>query len=123
AVMVISSVIAVVGILGAAYFHWLNRAAADRAAAMYAGVVRVLNNKYYVDELYQAMIVTPLRGLGGLFYLVDRMIIDGLVAGVGMLPRLLGLGAATTQRGVLQGYGLGMAAGAALIALLVILAG
>jgi NADH-quinone oxidoreductase subunit L len=118
----VSSLFAVAGIALAAWYHWLNREAADRVAAKWPGVVRVLANKYYVDELYDAAIVRPLRALAGVCYLIDRLIIDGLVAAVAFVPRMLGLSLRPAQRGLLQGYGLGMVAGAAVIAVFVWLA-
>jgi NADH-quinone oxidoreductase subunit L len=48
------------------------------------GFAKVLENKWYVDELYEAIIVQPLHKLGGLFKsIVDPKIVDGLVNGVG----------------------------------------
>ena len=110
--------ISIVGIGGAAYYHWLKREAADEMAQRWAGVVNVLANKYYVDELYHAVIVKPLHLIGEICYVFDRLVIDALVAFVGFVPKWLGLKARLAQRGALQGYGLGMAVGAAVIALL-----
>lgn len=117
AMQIISGAIALLGIGLAKYLHWLRRDTGDKLAATYPTVVRVLANKYYVDEINDLLIVRPLRFLGEIFYIIDRMIIDGLVALVGLVPRLLGLAGSTTQRGILQGYGLGMAGGTALIVL------
>jgi hypothetical protein len=47
----------------------------------------------------------------------DRLIIEGLVMLTGFIPRVLGLSVQPMQRGSLQGYGIGMAAGMAVIAL------
>ncbi len=121
AMAVISGIIAVASIAAAAYFHWLNRPAADAVARRYRGVARLLNNKYYIDELYDRVLVQPLRLMGDLFYVIDRMVIDGLVNLVGFLPRLMGLGVQPAQRGILQGYALGMAAGVAVLALWLLL--
>ncbi|MDX1683188.1 MAG: NADH-quinone oxidoreductase subunit L, partial [Phycisphaeraceae bacterium] len=87
----ISGTIAIVGILLAAWFHWLNRAAADQLARIYQPVVKLLADKYYVDEIYDATVVTPLRTLGWLFYTLDRLVISTIVFAVGMVPRFLGL--------------------------------
>lgn len=47
---------------------------------------RVLYNKYYVDEIYQAIIVKPLMILSSFFYrVVDLKIVDGLVNASGKL--------------------------------------
>ncbi|MBI1337201.1 MAG: NADH-quinone oxidoreductase subunit L [Phycisphaera sp.] len=120
--MIISSVIAVLGIVLAAYYHWLNRPAADRLASQFKGLVTLLANKYYIDEINDAVIVKPLNLLGQVFFAVDQLIVMGLVQFVGFVPRALGLSIQPTQQGKLQGYGLGMAAGAAIIALLVVMA-
>jgi len=120
AMMLISSVVAIVGIGAAGYYHWLNRPAAEDVARRYPAVVHLLANKYYVDEIYDRLIVTPLRTVGELCYALDRLMIDGLVALVGFLPRLVGLAVQPAQRGVLQGYGLGMAIGVAIIILVIV---
>jgi len=81
--MLVSSLVAVGGIGIAAYFFLKNRAAADRLAAQFAGPRRVLENKYYVDEIYDAAIVQPIRitSENGLWKVVDARIIDGAVNG------------------------------------------
>lgn len=120
AMMLISSIIAVTGISLAAYFHWLNRRAADRVAARWSGLVRLLENKYYVDELYDTLIVKPLRMIGYLCFVFDRLVIDGLVLAVGFVPKMAGLAIRPSQSGALQGYGIGMAAGIAVLLLCVL---
>jgi len=120
AMMLISSVIAVAGISTAAYYHWFNRRAADRVAAQYPGLVRLLENKYYVDEWYDRLIVKPLRMVGYLCFVFDRLVIDGLVLAVGFIPRMAGLAIRPTQSGALQGYGIGMAAGIAVLLMCVL---
>lgn len=48
------------------------------------GLEKVLENKWYVDELYDAIIVRPLRSLSVFFNnVIERSGIDGLVNGVG----------------------------------------
>ena len=55
-----------------------------------AGVSKLLENKWYVDELYDAVIVNPLNAVAGFFKnIVEKSGIDGLVNGVG---RLVGYG-------------------------------
>jgi NADH-quinone oxidoreductase subunit L len=81
--MVVSSIVALVGI-GLAAFVWMKRRAiADRMAAAFPGVYRLLLNKYYVDEVYDATLVQPIRIVSqeGLWRGVDVHIIDGAVNG------------------------------------------
>ena len=48
------------------------------------GFGKILENKWYVDELYDAVIVKPLNALAGfLKSFVEKYVIDGLVNGVG----------------------------------------
>lgn len=120
--MIVSSVIALSGIALAWFLHLHKRDVADRIAKSNAQVVRLLENKYYIDEIYHALVVRPLRGLGYAFFVIDQLIIDGLVLLVGTLPKLVGLSFQPTQRGVLQGYGVGMLAGIVLLVLILLFA-
>lgn len=48
------------------------------------GVAKAMENKWYVDELYNAIIVRPLTALAGFFNnVIERSGIDGIVNGVG----------------------------------------
>lgn len=50
------------------------------------GFTKLLENKWYIDELYDAVVVNPLQSLGGfLKNIVEKSGIDGLVNGVGKL--------------------------------------
>ena len=73
------------GIAIAAYFFLKNRRAADRMAEQFAGPRRLLQNKYYVDEIYDAAIVQPIRIVSesALWKAIDVRVIDGAVNGVG----------------------------------------
>ena len=85
--MGVSSAIALGGI-GIAWFFFLKKKrAADEMAVRFAGVHRVLANKYYVDEMYEAAVVQPIRIASdeGLWNGVDVRVIDGAVNGVGGL--------------------------------------
>jgi NADH-quinone oxidoreductase subunit L len=48
------------------------------------GLGKVLENKWYVDELYQAVIVNPLKSISAFFNnIIESKVIDGAVNGVG----------------------------------------
>jgi NADH-quinone oxidoreductase subunit L len=83
--MLVSSAVAAAGIGVAVYFFLKNRRAADRMADRFAGVRELLLNKYYVDEVYEAAIVQPIRIASdeALWKVVDMRLIDGAVNGVG----------------------------------------
>ena len=85
--MILSSGVAVAGIGIAMYFFLRRKTAAATMAARFAGLYRVLVNKYYVDEIYDTAIVQPIRIVSteGLWKIVDARLIDGSVNGVGRI--------------------------------------
>jgi NADH-quinone oxidoreductase subunit L len=117
-IMAASILIAGLGILLAGIFHWKDRPRGERLVARFPQLSRLLEAKYWVDEIYQAGIVEPLRMIGRVMWLVDDWIVDGVVKVLGFAPQVLGFGLKlTVQRGSLQGYGLAMMAMIALIML------
>lgn len=73
-------------------------------------------NKFYVDEIYDAAIVRPVKGIAALSGFLDTYLVDGLVRGTAWLPRLVGRYAlAPMQNGLIQFY---VAATALLLAIL-----
>ena len=119
--MLLSGLLAVAGIAAAWYFFCHDRDAAARWSEKLRTPIRVLRDKYYVDELYDRIIVTPLRTLGMLFFAIDQLLIGSVLVEriFGGLPGFLGRGAQSSQTGRLQGYGAGMALGVGLILLIV----
>jgi NADH-quinone oxidoreductase subunit L len=85
--MALSVVIALVG-LTAAWARYVKR----RAVPPPAGVpvnpgYQIVLNKYYVDELYDALFVNRVRDTGNLASAFDQAVVDGGVNGVGWLTR------------------------------------
>jgi NADH-quinone oxidoreductase subunit L len=83
--MAISIAVALIGIALAWYFFMSNPAAAEGVAAAAAPLHGLLLHKYYVDELYDAVIVQPIVAFsrGALWKIVDAEVIDGAVNGAG----------------------------------------
>ena len=83
--MGLSVLIAAGGILWARRLYVQRPESAEQAARRWAGPHRVLTNKYYVDEFYDATFVrgtmSAARGLGA----VDSAVVDGAVNGTGWL--------------------------------------
>jgi NADH-quinone oxidoreductase subunit L len=94
----------------------------DRIAARLGGVYRLLWNKYWIDELYDALFIQPYVRLSRYFWqTVDSEWIDGAVNGVGDLVRVVGGRARRLQTGNVQVYALAMLIGAVfVVALLVV---
>jgi NADH-quinone oxidoreductase subunit L len=87
ALMLVSILIALVGIGLAYYFFIANPTSADAVAASAGPLHTLLVNKYYVDEFYDAALVKPTVGVsrGLLWKVVDAGVIDGAVNGAGGL--------------------------------------
>jgi NADH:ubiquinone oxidoreductase subunit 5 (subunit L)/multisubunit Na+/H+ antiporter MnhA subunit len=80
----------------------------------------VLDAKFWVDEVYQAGIVEPLRSFGRTLFTLDRWVVDGLVNVIGIVPQASGFVLKIfTQRGYLQGYATFMLLGIVVILALI----
>ncbi|MPZ17118.1 MAG: NADH-quinone oxidoreductase subunit L [Luteitalea sp.] len=115
--MMTSIAIALIGI-GLATLVWLTR---PHTAAVIAARVpwlhRLLLNKWYVDELYDATIVQPIKhGSGaGLWKGVDVGLIDGAVNGTGWLVRGSAGGLRLAQSGSVRTYAAAFVIGTVLV--------
>ena len=85
--MALSVLIAAGGIALAYHLYVRRPERSEQLATSWAGTHRVLTNKYYVDELYDATAVRgTMAGARGL-WTVDRNVVDGAVNGTGWLTR------------------------------------
>lgn len=76
--------ISTVLVLGMILFAWTKFRNYQRSEA--TGFGKVLENKWYVDELYDKIFVKPLHRFGGFLKLViENSVVDGMVNGVGRL--------------------------------------
>lgn len=103
-VIVISAAVGLLGI----YLGWLIYAKGtvrrDLVAARVPGLVRLLERKYYIDELYRYVFVRPLEGLGKLLNAIDDYVVDGVVRLTGQSVSALGRLNTRLQSGQVQGY-------------------
>ncbi|HAZ12181.1 MAG: NADH-quinone oxidoreductase subunit L [Bdellovibrionales bacterium GWA2_49_15] len=77
-----------------------------------AGLQKLWENKYYVDECYHLLVVNPLRKLGDFSAnIIDKLVIDNVVVSVGRATRDLGKRVRTIQTGDIQTYALGLGIG------------
>ena len=109
--------VALAGWLLAQWLYLRQREMAARIAASASGLQRLLANKYYVDEIYDALIVRPLVLLSDrvLFRVVDAGLIDGVaIDGLGRSVRAVASGGLKyLQTGLAQSYVFSMLAGTA----------
>jgi NADH-quinone oxidoreductase subunit L len=75
----------------------------DRMATRWAGPHRVLSNKYYVDELYDATVVSGTASSARGLWAVDRNVVDGAVNGTGWVTVLTAWLSGLTDSHVVDG--------------------
>ncbi len=104
--MGLSSTIAVVGIALASFFFLRRKDLADNAEKSFSGLHRLLLNKYYVDECYDAVVVRPIKALSeqGLWRGVDVGLVDGGVNGTATVVSGLAGALRRLQTGSLRAY-------------------
>jgi NADH-quinone oxidoreductase subunit L len=86
------------------------------------GFGKLLYNKWYVDELYDAVIVRPVYAISRWFWrLVDNRMIDGAVNGLGQVARVFGWVGSRLQTGQLNTYAFAAVLGALLLLAIVVL--
>src|SRR5262249_39835769 len=76
-----SVLIAIGGIFMARTFYEKKPEISERLAQQYAGAHRTLSNKYYVDELYNATVISGTMASGRGLWGFDRNVVDGAVNG------------------------------------------
>jgi NADH-quinone oxidoreductase subunit L len=91
----------------------VDRFASGAGASLY----RVVRNKFYVDEIYDRIIVRPFRVVSqGIFEIIDRFLIDWIIVeGSAFVVDLFGRIARWFQNGQVQRYLVGLVVGGALI--------
>ena len=103
--MVVSVVIALIGIGIAYLFYVKNPALPKLLAERWKGLYKLVFNKYYVDELYEILFINSLKNLGtGLWKGFDELIIDGTVNGIAYLIGWLSSVMRRMQTGLVQNY-------------------
>ena len=119
ALMGLAVATALAGFLLAAYLYVVKPGVTAVLKQRAALPHRVLLNKYYIDELYAAVIVRPLHWLSDkmLWRVFDAEIVDGLVNATATLARRLGGWARALQSGNTRSYASWVVSGALLVML------
>lgn len=109
--MVGSTVVAAAG-LGLAYLMYVKQVdLPGKVAGAIQSLYQMSLNKFYIDEIYDAFIVKPVRGFAEFCRAVDAGIVDGIVDLVGLVPRGVGALFRPVQNGLVQFYALAMLLG------------
>lgn len=102
--------------IGLSYAIFYRKKNVPPADSGFVGLPKVIYNKYYVDEIFQATLIKPLLKVSDLLALyVDKKTIDGIVEGVGKF--FLGLSSMIrkVQTGFVGDYALSIVVGAVII--------
>jgi NADH-quinone oxidoreductase subunit L len=115
--MGLSVLVAFLGIGLATLFFYKKPELADSMAAQFSGIHKLLLNKYYVDEFYDAVIVQPIKRVssGVLWRGVDAGVIDGSVNTVGLIVRGWSAVLRRLQTGSVRAYAMSFFAGLVVI--------
>jgi len=105
------------GIALAAFLYLMNRGLSQSIARALGPVYRLVYDKYRVDEFYDALIVHPIQaGSASILWKgFDRIIIDGLVNGIGNTIGNIGVVLRRAQGGHIPSYATWIAVGAAAV--------
>ena len=109
-----SVVVALCGIYVAYAFYLKSPQTPHRIVARFPGLYRLLYNKYYVDEIYDAAFVRPLvDGSRNVYENFDLRVIDGAIDGTAAATGLAGKVLAFFQSGFVKDYALALLLGVA----------
>jgi NADH-quinone oxidoreductase subunit L len=114
--LLISLAIAIGGILLAMYMYLIDTTVPERISTRFHGVYQLLMAKYYVDEMYDRLVVEPLkRGAAWLWAQVDMGIVDGTVNQAGEFVRQDSAWLSRVQSGFVRNYALSIFLGAVVV--------
>ena len=86
--MGVSVAIAFFGIFLAWLMYYKKSLAPERFSETLAGVPhRVIFNKYYIDEIYEATVIRGTLAIAGILAAFDRIVVDGIVNGAAWVVR------------------------------------
>ena len=125
-VVLVSSTLAAFGGIGAAAAIYLYRSPPpERVRAACGPLAGLVERKYYLDELAETVVVRWAlhRGIGRAAAALDRVVVDGLVNGVGRLSLAAGDAFRRAQSGQLQAYTSMLLAGVVAVAVLLFVFG
>ncbi len=101
--MAFSLLVAVAGIAVAYKFYVTSPEISERLAGRFAAAHRTLSNKYYVDEVYDATVISGTMASGRGLWTFDRNVVDGAVNGTSWVTVISSWFSGITDRTVVDG--------------------
>ncbi|MEI6667408.1 MAG: NADH-quinone oxidoreductase subunit L [Acidobacteriota bacterium] len=101
--MLLSVCVGIIGIMAAYRFYVRAPEISDKLAQRWAGAHRVLSNKYYVDEAYDATAIAGTMAAARGLWVFDAKVVDGAVNGTGWLTMAFSWLSHTADKYVVDG--------------------
>ncbi len=110
--MVISVLLGFAGIGAAVFMYLVRPELPGKFVTAFGGLYRTVYNKWYMDEIYDALFVNPTKRLGNFLWKgFDVKVVDGIVNGVGYIVNACSRGLRITQSGLVHNYAMTMVLG------------
>ncbi|GAX89620.1 NADH-quinone oxidoreductase subunit L [Effusibacillus lacus] len=102
----VSVLVGIAGILLAYLMYGKRSIDAEKVARISGPFYTLSYRKFFIDEIYHLLIVTPFVWIGRILNFIDRWIVDGLVSLAGYTAYQSSVGLKYGQNGQIQTYGL-----------------
>jgi NADH-quinone oxidoreductase subunit L len=110
--MITAVIVALAALFAIYYAYILKPELPGKVAKAFGPAYRIAYNKYYIDELYVAVIVNPLKALADwLARVFDVRVIDGIVNSIGAAVIWCGQRLRSLQSGYVRSYALAILCG------------
>ncbi|MEB3102505.1 NADH-quinone oxidoreductase subunit L [Ferviditalea candida] len=105
-VMILSNLAGIAGIALGWMMYYKGAVSRDAIPSAAPWLHRLVYRKYYIDEIYETILVKPLKGIAWILQLIDTYIVDGIVRLSALSAVQLGRSGTRLQNGQVQTYGL-----------------
>jgi len=122
AIMVSSSIIAVAGIFLAWLIYQKEAVSHEMLREKFAGVYKLLQNKYYIDEIYARLGQVFIYGAAQAMFWFDIHVVNGMINGIASITGKFGDTLKYTEDGQVQSYAMYMIAGVLILVVLATMA-
>lgn len=122
-IMILATVLSLLGIFLAWLMYGKKSLSRDWLSSKMPIVVGVLQNKYFIDELYEYTVVYATRAWSLFLQFIEWFLVEGIVKAITVTIRLLAKLGAKLQNGQTQSYGVVAFVGLALLVVIYALTG
>lgn len=110
-IAMLSTIVALSGIGVAAFLYFGDRWTLRVLTTILKPAYVLSYGKFFIDQIYELLIIVPVKALAVVAYSLDRLFVDGIVNTVGSIPKTFGRLFRHLQTGMIQFYALAMVLG------------